>query len=286
VIDREGDNYEVFCHCLAQHTRLIVRVRDLSRNVKLQADTLKVVALRDFLTSLEVRAERTLEVSAKARTRREPARQARTATMEVRWGAVWVPRPRRHSPYLKAQGVRQIPLGVLSLREKAPPPGQARIEWVLYTTWPVNTLHQVDEAISYYRWRWWIEEWHKVIKSGTRIKARQLESADRLRPLIGVSAIEAVRLLQLKSLSRRQPECPAAQVVPKKYIRMLEVIQERKIETVGEFFHRVARLGGFLDRKEDGEPGWQTIWHGWEKLALMIRGAEAFHDLPDSGICG
>ena len=107
-----------------------------------------------------------------------------------------------------------------------------------------------------------------------------------MKPLLGVSAIEAVRLLQLKSLSRSTPERSAVEVVPKKYIRMLEVVQDRKIETVRDFFHRVARLGGFLDRKGDGEPGWQTIWHGWEKLALMIRGAEAFHDHPDSGICG
>lgn len=286
VIDREADNYEVFCHCLTQHVRLLVRVRSLSRQVKLRADASEVIALHEFVASLAVQAERTLAVPAKARTRREPARQARTATLEVRWGAVWLLLPRHRSPYLRAQAVRQIPFGVISLREKAPPAGQARIEWVLYTSWPVDTLRRVDEAIGYYRWRWWIEEWHKVIKSGTRIKARQLENAARLKPLIGVSAIEAVRLLQLKSLSRSAPGCPAEQVVPKKYIRMLEVVQERKIRTVREFFHRVARLGGFLDRKGDSEPGWQTIWHGWEKLSLMIRGAEAFHDHPDSGICG
>jgi hypothetical protein len=286
VIDREGDNYEVFGHCLAQHVSLIVRVRCLGRKVKLQADASEVIPLKEVLTSLPVQAQRTLQVPAKARTRREPIRPARTAILDVRYGAVVLLLPRRCSPYLRAQGVRQIPVGVIGLREQAPPAGQARIEWVLYTTWPIDNLPCVDEAIAYYRWRWWIEEWHKVIKSGTRIKARQLESAERLKPLIGMSAIEAVRLLQLKSLSRKEPGCVAEAVVPKKYIRMLEVVQERKIATVREFFHGVARLGGFLDRKGDGEPGWQTIWHGWEKLALMIRGAEAFHDHPDSGICG
>jgi len=36
-------------------------------------------------------------------------------------------------------------------------------------------------------------------------------------------------------------------------------------------------LGGFLGRKHDGDPGWNTIWRGWEreKLQLMMRGAEA-----------
>ena len=107
-----------------------------------------------------------------------------------------------------------------------------------------------------------------------------------MKPLIGVSAIEAVRLMQLKSLSRRVPQRPAKEVVPLKYVRMLEAVAETRIDTVRDFFHQVACLGGFLDRKGDGEPGWQTIWHGWEKLALMIRGADAFHQSHDSDICG
>jgi hypothetical protein len=41
-----------------------------------------------------------------------------------------------------------------------------------------------------------------------------------------------------------------------------------------------------LGREGDGEPGWQTIWHGWEKLVLLLRGAELVHAPPDSDICG
>ncbi|MBL7038905.1 MAG: hypothetical protein ISR77_09765, partial [Pirellulaceae bacterium] len=29
-----------------------------------------------------------------------------------------------------------------------------------------------------------------------------------------------------------------------------------------------------LGRKSDGEPGWITIWRGWEKLNMLVRGAE------------
>jgi hypothetical protein len=43
---------------------------------------------------------------------------------------------------------------------------------------------------------------------------------------------------------------------------------------VRDFFRTLAKLGGFLGRKGDGEPGWLTIWRGWEKLYGMIRGAE------------
>ena len=34
----------------------------------------------------------------------------------------------------------------------------------------------------------------------------------------------------------------------------------------------MAKLGGFLGRKGDGNPGWITIWRGWEKLSNLVRG--------------
>jgi hypothetical protein len=287
VIDREGDNYEVFCHCLAQQTHAVIRARCLSRKVKCREDATQTVYLKDFLASLPVQTEITLAVPYKARTRREPERRAHTATLEIRYAVVWMPMPRQRSPYLKRQTEQQIRLVVIQVRETKPPPGQKRLEWVLYTTLPVKTRKNALEVVAYYKWRWWIEEWHKAIKTGTQIKRRQLADAESLKPLIGVSLVEGVRLLQMKSVSRSEPERAAEEVVPRVYLGMLRVVlKEKEINTVREFFHGVAQLGGFLGRKADGEPGWQTIWHGWEKLSLMIRGAQAFHDQPDSGIFG
>ena len=45
--------------------------------------------------------------------------------------------------------------------------------------------------------------------------------------------------------------------------------------TAHEFYREIAKLGGFLGRKSDGEPGWQTLWRGFEKLHLFIRGYQA-----------
>ncbi|MCA9091489.1 MAG: hypothetical protein KDA90_22985 [Planctomycetaceae bacterium] len=39
-----------------------------------------------------------------------------------------------------------------------------------------------------------------------------------------------------------------------------------------EFIREVAGLGGFLKRKHDGQPGWQTSWHGWQYLMKLAEG--------------
>jgi Transposase Tn5 dimerisation domain len=31
--------------------------------------------------------------------------------------------------------------------------------------------------------------------------------------------------------------------------------------------------GWFLDRKGDGEPGWQTLWRGYRRLQDIVPGA-------------
>jgi hypothetical protein len=41
----------------------------------------------------------------------------------------------------------------------------------------------------------------------------------------------------------------------------------------------IARMGGFLARKYDGMPGWQTIWRGWQRLLWMSEGAETLNRL-------
>jgi hypothetical protein len=282
IIDREADNYEVFCHAGEQKTYVVIRARCLTRKVKRNEGGPEVVVLKDFLAALLVRTKLELEVPHKARTRSEPERPARTATLAVSYGMLWLPMPRQRSPYLRSQKERQIRLAVVQVREQNPPAGQPPVEWILYTTLPVKTRADALKVVVYYRWRWWIEEWHKAIKTGTQIRRRQLEDTEGLKPLIGVSIVEAVRLIQMKSVSRSVPEEVADEVVPPKYVRMLRVALKKEVKTVQEFFHGVARLGGFLDRRGDGDPGWQTIWHGWEKLSLMIRGVEAIHDQPDS----
>ena len=50
--------------------------------------------------------------------------------------------------------------------------------------------------------------------------------------------------------------------------------------TTKTFWHAVARLGGFPDRRSDGEPGWRRLWDGWMQLLSWVDGARLASNLP------
>ena len=102
--------------------------------------------------------------------------------------------------------------------------------------------------------------------------------------MVGLMSVVAVRLLQLKSIARTDPDRPASRVVPSLWLAMLKQARKNLPRvydlTLREFYREVAKLGGFLGRKSDGEPGWITIWRGWEKLNTLVRAAELTLHMP------
>jgi hypothetical protein len=189
-----------------------------------------------------------------------------------------MPVPGRKSKWLKKQKPQPITMNIVRVREVDAPAGVEPIEWVLYTSLPVNTFAQVWEVISYYEARWLVEEYHKALKTGTSITKRQLHSSSRLEAMVGLMSVVAVRLLQLKTLAKSDPDRPARSVVPPLWLQMLKAARKKLPRvhdlTIYQFYRELAKLGGFLGRKSDGEPGWITIWRGWEKLNTLVRGAE------------
>ena len=271
VFDRGGDQFELYCHILRTGASWVGRAAQLKRKIRTpEGEDLKLAA---YLEQLPVRGIYTLEVAAKAK---QPARQA---TLEVRFGRVIMPRPKHASAWVKQSGIREISMWVVEAREINPPKGVVPAHWVLLTSEPVESFSAAWSILSHYEKRWLIEEYHKALKTGCRLESRQYETAKRLEAITGVLSVLAVRLLQLKLVARNEPTKPADQVVPKKWIVMLQGLRKRKPAspwTVGVFYRELAKLGGFLGRKSDGEPGWITLWRGFEKMHLCLRGVEAY----------
>jgi hypothetical protein len=190
-------------------------------------------------------------------------------------------------PPKNGKGPRPAPLARWAVRvwEAHPPGGRTPVEWVLLTDHPVGDLGSALLVAFWYTCRWLIEEYHKAsgsggcpracLKSGCNVEARQLEDADRLAPLVGVLGVVAVRLLQLKHRARTSPDAPARSVVPERHVETLAAkLALPASMTARQFWRGTAQLGGFLGRKGDGEPGWQTPWRGWHQLEPLTEGAE------------
>jgi hypothetical protein len=151
------------------------------------------------------------------------------------------------------------------------------LHWVLLTSLGCESWAAVLRVVGRYAARWWIEEYHKALKTGAGVEESQLEERTRLEGLIAVLAVVAVRLLSAKLLAHSQPEgLEAVQSLGPQALTLLE----RKVGrppggwTNQSVLVAIARLGGFLARKRDGLPGWQTIWRGWHRLMWMCEGVE------------
>ena len=267
VLDRGGDNFEVYCHLLQQRSGWVVRAAKLNRYV-LAGDSEERMKLSDYLPQLELQGTYTLSLRAR------PKQPAREAQLEVRVGRIRVPRPHHVSPWVRKLEQPPIAMNVVEVVEVNAPAGATPIRWILLTSLPVQTFEDAWEVITYYEARWLIEEYHKALKTGCRAESRQLKTAGRLEAFVGLTSVVAVRLLQLKSLARTNPEVPAQRVVPRVWLQMLKLARKglNRVHdlTVGQFYREVAKLGGFLGRKSDGNPGWITIWRGWEKLNAYV----------------
>jgi hypothetical protein len=162
--------------------------------------------------------------------------------------------------------------------------GGSALEWILVTDIAINDTPTLRRVVGWYAHRWIIEEYHKCLKSGCRIEQRQIRSLEGFLALIGFSAIVAVRLLVLRTLARQHPDRRAVEAVDRRLIQLLllRLALTRDVEalTLREFWHGVARLGGFLARKSDGEPGWQTLWLGWQQLQQMVWASQQAIDPP------
>jgi hypothetical protein len=123
---------------------------------------------------------------------------------------------------------------------------------------------------------WYIEELHKALKTGLKVEASQLSTARRLEALIGILSVVAVFLLEHKLAARTQPEAPLeSNQADATLVKVLKKVDPpRGRPTRRWFWLAIAKLGGFQARPSDGDPGWLTLWRGWQSLMLLARGYE------------
>jgi hypothetical protein len=176
-----------------------------------------------------------------------------------------------------------LPVWIIRIWQlESPADDQEAIEWILLTSVPTLDSAAGWERRDWYTARWTIEDYHQCLKTGCAAEARQLQSGAGLQRLIGLLALIAVRLLQLRAAARACPDQLASKVLPEPVVRVVAHLGHRDPQqlTAGQCWRIIAQRGGHLGRKRDGPAGWLTIWRGWHAIQLLIEGVHLAAELP------
>lgn len=269
VMDREADDYKLYAALSGDKHRFVVRAQP-GRLISWDKPDQRL----DELLGRPFRATRTIVVSKRVDVGRggparkaHPARPERIAELCFAGSEVIVARslasPRALPAHLK--------LGVVRVWERNPPKDEAPVDWLLVTSEPVRTRDDVLRVIDYYRSRWAIEEYFKVLKSGCAIEKRQLETRHALENALGLFLPIAWGLMHLRGALRHAPEAPGSSLLSKPHLAMLRVLARKPIPpkpTVRDVVLAIAALGGHL--KRNGDPGWITLSRGYEELSKAL----------------
>jgi Transposase Tn5 dimerisation domain len=168
--------------------------------------------------------------------------------------------------------------------EPHPPAGAEALEWILLTDLEVANFGQACEVGQMYSTRWLEEEFHKAIKTGMNAEGTQLETAAAWFAIVAMKSVAALRLIELRERMRLTPEAPAeASGLSQLELQVLRARIDKPIKTAAEVALAIGRLGGHLNRKRDGPPGWITLWRGWQILQTLVEGVLIARKLTNSG---
>jgi hypothetical protein len=275
VADRESDSYDLMSQAIDAKQEFIFRVRVDRRSRGADASdsawsTVKAVAAGcEGVLEREVALSRRRKKSAPGMNKAHPPRKGRAATLRFAATRVLIPRPQ----YLKDPVPRTLALNLVHVIEVDPPGGEPPVEWLLYTTLPIETPNQVADVVDKYRSRWVIEEFNAALKTGCAYEEREFESRNALLTMLAISLPVACELLALRSRARTNPEAPATDVLTPVQIKVLRALGKRTLSanpTAQEALLAVAGMGGHL--KRNGPPGWIVLYRGFQKLKAYVDG--------------
>ncbi|MFM7369302.1 MAG: IS4 family transposase, partial [Sphaerospermopsis kisseleviana] len=158
IADREADFYDLFACPRRQGSDFLIRA---TQNRCLVGGEQH---LWETLESIESQGTMTVEV------KRNPTRPSRTATLTIRYATITIEPPQNRA---KKEQLAPLKLQAILVTEVDPPTEVEPISWLLLTTLKITNLEDVKKYVQWYCYRWLIERYHYVLKSGCGIEKLQ-----------------------------------------------------------------------------------------------------------------
>lgn len=258
IADREADIYELFALLRAPNSELLIRARHDRKTLlgnKMWAEVEQQALLAQF--DLQVGHPRSEE--------------SRVAKMSIR-AAMLVLAPPCHKEHLPAIFV----YGLL-VREESDCAAGKPLEWMLVTSMRVDNAQMAMQLVKWYSYRWRIERFHYILKSGCRLEVLQLHKVAALRKAIILYSLCAFKLMQLLYESRINADQPATNFLSEQECQVAytcqykaKLVQNLPL-SLAKAVWLIARMGGYIGRNNDGPPGIKTLWRGLQKLQNILQ---------------
>jgi hypothetical protein len=269
IADRESDIYEEWVELPEAGFDLLTRA---SRDRKLAGGE------RLFAVAMDWPEVDRIELDLPVRK----GRSARHAVLALKYATVQIRRPQRCSTPAMP---KMVTLQLVEVEEIDPPSGEKPVHWRLLTTHPVTSVAQAHQIIAWYRQRWRIEEYFRILKrSGIDLEAAMIEGTHALLNLVAMAAVAGVAVMQLVEGRDAGPEHRAEEVITpdeQAFAVVLNSNLEGKTEkqknphqegSLAWLAWIVARLGGWSGYQRYGPAGPKTIAYGWDRFKTMSHG--------------
>lgn len=274
VSDREGDIFDLF-ECAKNERELkadwLVRMKSINRVILNKSGKRDSLLLNERVMQLPPQQiiEFTLP-EGRGQSSRQVQQELRIARLTL------------HPPTGRRGKLRCSPVTVTILlaKEINEPINSKPLTWWIMSSIPPEKLTEPAQLIQWYLLRWQIEIFFKILKSGCQVEKLQLETFERTRNCLALYLIIAWRILYLSSLYKTAPMEPCNLIFEKKEFECLWILIENTPppETVPDIKTAIlmlAKLGGYLARKNDDPPGPKAIWSGLTRLMLSVNAIEA-----------
>jgi len=254
--DRESDIYELLAAVRPAGSELLIRASH-DRKTVLGNSMWKEVEQQTPLTCFELAIPKTTTDG------------DRKVNMEIRSSMIVVspPKGKTKLPALIVYGivVRQVNKKISGL------------EWRLISTMPVTTAEQAMQYVKWYSYRWRIERFHYILKSGCRLEDLQLRNVKALQKAVVVYSLCAFKIMQILYLSRKEPELPCTVYFSQTEWQVLNHMSSKspvvsqKPPALSHCVIMIAKLGGYIGRNNDGPPGIKNVWRGLQQLNTVLK---------------
>jgi len=259
ITDREGDFFVMWARLPEERFHLLSRVMHdhaLSGGGTLRRAAAEVAFCDSRTVELRERADR-------------PARQA---DLSLRFGEATIRRPQNLEAAALPDGVT---LRWVEVVEPSPPAGVEPLSWLILTTHAVATFADAWQIVAWYKQRWMIEQFFRVMKQqGLKVEDSQLQSAARLEKLVAIAAKAAVIVMQLVQARSGQDRQSASLVFTPSEIDTLTALQQRfkgktrlqanphPMGSLAWAAWIIAKLGGWNGYASSKPPGPITFFNG------------------------